>query len=321
MCRKYEPGPFDSQFANERGMPVYSITQANFADVFPQLQLSEGVLTDISNAVSAGKRVVVHRATQTHFGWTGAGYIIQDPTTGEAAYLISGGANGNEIVECEKVKEPKTAKIRDFVLTAILFAILAVILIETLPALIPVAASSTAAALALLARAGPTIAQLMAGLGITTLSLNSAAAAQNKYEYPVGAKLCGGTNCPLPDLYRGYTQSMLNAGRSEGPNMDYFRTSPVSDGPVEVDITGVSFVDPAQFGNKDGISTFTQQAQNVGGLISWWKRPEQDPAGILPGLCVVVGSNGHYAWQPQTRMTLNAYIGLLGATNGQFVRN
>ncbi|MDQ6988345.1 MAG: hypothetical protein Q9M19_00565, partial [Mariprofundaceae bacterium] len=39
-----------------------------------------------------GKEVIAPKTSMTVFGWTGAGYIIYDPVTGDGAYKISGGA-------------------------------------------------------------------------------------------------------------------------------------------------------------------------------------------------------------------------------------
>jgi len=50
--------------------------------------------TEILQAVSTGKEVVAHTDPVSVPGYTGAGYIILDPVTGEGAYRISGGKNG-----------------------------------------------------------------------------------------------------------------------------------------------------------------------------------------------------------------------------------
>ena len=38
--------------------------------------------------------MLTHQSTLTVSGWSGAGYVIYDPVTGDGAYRISGGANG-----------------------------------------------------------------------------------------------------------------------------------------------------------------------------------------------------------------------------------
>jgi len=51
-------------------------------------------MNDIQNALAVGKEVITHTNPISVPGWTGAGYIIFDPDTGEGAYRITGGGNG-----------------------------------------------------------------------------------------------------------------------------------------------------------------------------------------------------------------------------------
>lgn len=83
--------------ANDLGIPIYTVTQSNIASVLPQLQVDAQVKTDIQNAVNAGKVVTVSKTDITFKGWTGCGYIITNPTTGEGAYMIGGGLNGSNV--------------------------------------------------------------------------------------------------------------------------------------------------------------------------------------------------------------------------------
>lgn len=82
------------KIANDQGIPVYTINQSNIATILPQLQLDSGTIADIQNAVNAGKIVTTSKTEITFNGWTGCGYIIIDPKTGDGAYMISGGMNG-----------------------------------------------------------------------------------------------------------------------------------------------------------------------------------------------------------------------------------
>ena len=59
---------------------------------------SEIAMSEIQNALAAGKEVTVHQSPITQSGWTGSGYIITGPATGAGAYKISGGANGAALV-------------------------------------------------------------------------------------------------------------------------------------------------------------------------------------------------------------------------------
>ena len=44
-----------------------------------------------------GYEVTIHQSPITESGWTGAGYIQIDPSTGAGGYMIEGGANGGWI--------------------------------------------------------------------------------------------------------------------------------------------------------------------------------------------------------------------------------
>lgn len=82
------------QIAAQQGQTIYTITQANYSAVLPKLNHSQDVMTDVRNAINAGKEVTISQ-TQVHaFGWTGTGYIVLDPESGVGAYMIGGGADG-----------------------------------------------------------------------------------------------------------------------------------------------------------------------------------------------------------------------------------
>ena len=82
------------KLASEQGQKVYHIDRSNINTILPQLNHSSQVITDISNAVAAGKVVTTSEKSITFNGWKGSGYIILDPNTGSGAYMISGGLNG-----------------------------------------------------------------------------------------------------------------------------------------------------------------------------------------------------------------------------------
>ncbi len=86
------------QIAQEQGQTIYTINKDNYSQVLPKLKLSSSVLTDIRNAVNAGRVVTAHERNISVKGWSGSGYIIIDPNTGTGAYLIDGGANGGYIL-------------------------------------------------------------------------------------------------------------------------------------------------------------------------------------------------------------------------------
>jgi hypothetical protein len=80
--------------AAAQGQKIFTITQANQDIILPQINVDPDVMTEMQNALSAGKEVTVHQSPITQSGWIGTGYIITDPVTGAGAYKISGGANG-----------------------------------------------------------------------------------------------------------------------------------------------------------------------------------------------------------------------------------
>ncbi|MDX8377010.1 MAG: hypothetical protein R8L53_03190 [Mariprofundales bacterium] len=73
---------------------ILHITSANSTKTIPSLQLAPEVINEIQAAVAVGKEVIAHHSNITAFGWTGAGYAIFDPVTGDGAWRISGGGNG-----------------------------------------------------------------------------------------------------------------------------------------------------------------------------------------------------------------------------------
>ena len=85
------------QLAAAEGQRIYQITQANQATTLPNLNLDAATETEITNAVNAGKEVITHTDLVSVPGYTGAGYIIFDPVSGDGAYKISGGGNGGFI--------------------------------------------------------------------------------------------------------------------------------------------------------------------------------------------------------------------------------
>lgn len=82
------------QIASSQGQTIYTVTKANYSEILPKLNHSTDVMTDVRNAINAGKEVTISQ-TQVHaFGWSGTGYIVIDPKNGTGAYLIGGGDDG-----------------------------------------------------------------------------------------------------------------------------------------------------------------------------------------------------------------------------------
>ena len=80
--------------ANKRGVPLYNIDKKNIEEMLPKLDIAESVKSDIKNAVNEGKVVTVPQRDIQCFDWNGVGYLVLDPSTGAAGYMISGGIAG-----------------------------------------------------------------------------------------------------------------------------------------------------------------------------------------------------------------------------------
>lgn len=76
------------------GQRIYEITSANMATVLPLIHFDSSTMADITNALNAGDTVITHTDPISVPGWTGEGYVILDPTTGDGAWKIAGGQNG-----------------------------------------------------------------------------------------------------------------------------------------------------------------------------------------------------------------------------------
>lgn len=84
------------KLASDQGIPVYTIDSTNLNDMLPQLQIAADVKADIANAVNAGKKVIISKSNVTYNQWNGVGYIVMNPSTGAAGYMISGGLAGSD---------------------------------------------------------------------------------------------------------------------------------------------------------------------------------------------------------------------------------
>jgi hypothetical protein len=82
--------------AANQGQKIYTFNAQNQA-LLTQINIDPQAMSEIQNALAAGKEVTVHQVPITQSGWTGSGYVITDPATGAGAYKISGGANGGAL--------------------------------------------------------------------------------------------------------------------------------------------------------------------------------------------------------------------------------
>ncbi|MDP2156534.1 MAG: transglutaminase domain-containing protein, partial [Nitrospirota bacterium] len=79
------------------GSPILTIDKTNITAVLPTMTLEDNIKADIGNAVNQGFIVRIPQSPTpnpqsliTYLDWTGIGYIKEDPSTGEAGYMLSG---------------------------------------------------------------------------------------------------------------------------------------------------------------------------------------------------------------------------------------
>jgi len=77
-----------------RGQRIYTIDRSNRDEALAALNLSSNTISEIRQAVNAGRVVTTHTDPVMVPGWQGAGYVVLDPETGSGAWLIEGGLNG-----------------------------------------------------------------------------------------------------------------------------------------------------------------------------------------------------------------------------------
>ncbi len=130
--------------AAAQGIPLYRITQENLAAVLPHLELSATVEAEVANAVSQGSIALVPERNVDLGIWKGAGYVIEDPFTGAAGYLISGGTAGGALVRCIKELAPAWVPVHIIQFATALLAIMiatAIFLPQILEALVEAVAA------------------------------------------------------------------------------------------------------------------------------------------------------------------------------------
>lgn len=81
------------------GCQLQTLTGQNVDTVLPALGLPPEVATDIANAIARRLTVLVPTLPLTHRAWSGAGYLAEDPATGEAGYFLSGRIAGGMTIE------------------------------------------------------------------------------------------------------------------------------------------------------------------------------------------------------------------------------
>lgn len=84
--------------ARVSGLPLITIDADNVAEQLPLLAVDAAVRADIADAIAMGQIVLIPAAQVTQAAWSGIGYLKEDPVTGEAGYMLSGGLAGGQTV-------------------------------------------------------------------------------------------------------------------------------------------------------------------------------------------------------------------------------
>ena len=94
------------------GGEILIIDKTNINSVLPTLPFDDNIKEDITNAVNQNYEVCIPNSEMTYEDWTGIGYIKENPTTGEAGYMLSGMIAGSYTVH-----RPEDWKNQDLVQT------------------------------------------------------------------------------------------------------------------------------------------------------------------------------------------------------------
>ena len=84
--------------AHKQSIATVHIDQTNVGSVLGTLPYGQDVKDDISSWISAGGVADVPQAALTCLRWTGVGYLLSDPQTGEAKYQLAGSLSGGVTV-------------------------------------------------------------------------------------------------------------------------------------------------------------------------------------------------------------------------------
>ena len=88
--------------ASREGLRIFKINAEN-ANLIGQLSVDSSVQDEISAALSNGLEATISESNVSLGGYTGVGYIIENPSDGSAAYQIEGGRSGGQAQASENV--------------------------------------------------------------------------------------------------------------------------------------------------------------------------------------------------------------------------
>jgi RHS repeat-associated protein len=88
------------QQALDGGQRLFQISAANLDVAMSQLQLSSFAEEEIRQSVQSGMIVVAHEKEVHYHGWSGSGYVVFDPVTGNSLQRVEGGFSGGINIGC-----------------------------------------------------------------------------------------------------------------------------------------------------------------------------------------------------------------------------
>ena len=118
--------------ANERGIPIYTVTRENINDILKKLDVGQAVKDDIRNSVNAGRIVIIPEEKVQYYDWNGTGYIVMDPETGSAGYMISGGIAGGAM-SVEQVLTEFVAYVLSGLLAVVIYHLIETLILLLVP--------------------------------------------------------------------------------------------------------------------------------------------------------------------------------------------
>ncbi|AOT07558.1 hypothetical protein [Pseudoalteromonas luteoviolacea] len=84
------------RFAAQHEVPIYVVKASNVDAALAEINMPANIETSMRNAVNSGRIVITPKEQMLIGEWNGVGYIVLDPNTGAAGYLINGGNAGGK---------------------------------------------------------------------------------------------------------------------------------------------------------------------------------------------------------------------------------
>ena len=80
--------------ASQQAIPIVHVTRDNLQQSLDTLPYDANIESEIAAWVLGGGEADIPQAPVTHLAWTGVGYVLSDPDTGEARYQLAGALSG-----------------------------------------------------------------------------------------------------------------------------------------------------------------------------------------------------------------------------------